>query len=89
VTRVTAVAGPGCARHVLRVIELHVEAFIESIGKRLTRWVVPINTGVADRAHGNGRRGELSQMTAGAGLMAGKTRPRGIVRALVTSRACK
>ena len=60
---------PRRARHVLRVIEFHVEAFFEAIGKSLSRGIVTVHARVADRAHGHVRRGELRQMTSGTVLV--------------------
>lgn len=72
------------ACHVLRVIELNIEAFFESIGKRLAWWIVAIHARVANRAHWNGGRSELSHVTAGAIFMTRKTRPRRVVSAMMT-----
>jgi len=76
VTRRTTGRWPRRAGHVLRVIELHIEAFFESVGKSLQRRVVPIHVRVADRTHGNVRRGELRQVTSRAVLMSGEARSR-------------
>ena len=84
VTGGATILWPRRARHVLRVIELHVEAFFESIGKRLAWWIVAIHTRMANRAHRNSRRSELSHMTAGAIFMTRKTRPRRVVSAMMT-----
>ena len=62
------------ARHVLRVIEFHVEAFIEARGKILQRWVVALRVCMADQAHRNRRRGELAAMAVGAGFVTGEAR---------------
>jgi len=57
---------PRCARHVLRVIELHIEAFFETSRKSLPRRIVTIHARVADRTHRHARRRELREMTSGA-----------------------
>ena len=62
-------------RHVLRVIELHIEALFESIRKSFERRVVAVHVRVADRTHGNVRRRELRQVTASAVFVPGKSRP--------------
>lgn len=41
---------------VLHMVELHVEALLEPVGKSLERWVRAIDVRMADRAHGNIRR---------------------------------
>jgi len=84
VTRDTAVLWPGITRHVLRVIETHVEAFFETIGEAPARRVAAIHVIVADRAHRNIWRRELRQMTPGAVLMTRKIRPHGIVGPMMT-----
>ena len=61
------------ARHVLRVIELHIEALFEFIRERLSRRVVAVHRTVTDRTHGNVRRRELRQMTTSAILVSRKT----------------
>ena len=61
------------------MIEFHIEALVETIGKRFARRIVPVYVLMTDRAHGDIRRGELCQMTAGASLVSGKARSRGIV----------
>ncbi len=74
-TRVATILGARGARHVLRVIELHIEALFELIRKSLERWVVAVHIRVADRTHGNVRRRELRQVTAGAVFVSWKSRP--------------
>ena len=59
-----SVLRPGAASHVLRMIELHVEAFFEFVRESLARRIIAINTLVTDRAHRQCRRGELCQVTA-------------------------
>ena len=65
----------GRAARVLRMIELHVEAFFESIGKGFARWIVAVDVLMTDRAHGNIRRRELRQVTTGAVFVPGKIWP--------------
>lgn len=74
------------AGHVLRMIEFNVERFVEACGKTLQRWITALRVGMADQAHRNRRRGELSAMTVGAGFVSGKARCRGVVGAFVTRR---
>ena len=71
------------------MIELDVEAFFERIGKCFARRIVAVHRTVTDRAHWNVRRGELRQVTAGAILMSGKTRPHGIVGSMMAARAAE
>jgi len=85
VTSDAAVLWPGIARHVLRVIETHVEALSETIGEASAWRVVAIHILVADRAHRNIWRRELRQMTTGAILMTRKIRPHGIVGPMMTA----
>ena len=68
----------------LRVIEFHVEALVEPIGKSSARRIVPINILMTDRAHRNIRRRELRQMTSRARFVSRETRPGGIVSAAMT-----
>ena len=72
------------ARHVLRMIELHVEGFIKARWKTFQRRIVTADIRVADHAHRYLRRRELAAMAIGARLVTGKTRCRRIVGALVT-----
>jgi len=74
-TRVAAILRARGARHVLRVIELHIEAFFELIRKSFERRVVAVHVRVADRTHRNVRRRELRQVTASAVFVSGKSRP--------------
>ena len=76
---------PRRARHVLRVIELHVEAFFEAGSESLPRRIVSVHARVADRTHRHIRRGELRQMTPGAVFVAGKDRLSGVVIAMMTT----
>ena len=84
VTRHTAVLWPRRARHVLRVIEFHVEALFEIFGKDFARRIVAVDRSVANRAHGNVRRGELRQVTAGACLVSGKVWTCRVISAAMT-----
>ena len=84
--RVTAVAtllrsrGAG---HVLRVIELHVEAFVES-RREIFEWrIAALRVGVADQAHWNRRGRELSAMAVGAGFVTREAWRRRVVGAFV------
>ena len=62
----TARLWTSCARQMLRVIELHVEALFESIRKSFARRVIAIHVLVTDRAHRNVRRRELREVTTRA-----------------------
>lgn len=73
------------AGHVLRVIELHIEALFELVREGLSRRIVAVHTLVTDRTHGNVRRRELRQVTAGAIFVTGETGPRGVVVAVMTT----
>ena len=70
-----SVFGAGRAAQVLRMIELHVEAFFEPIREGLARRIVSVDVLMTDRAHGNIRRCELRQVTTGAIFVSGKTWP--------------
>lgn len=88
--RVTAIATLRRSRFalvVLRVIELHVEAFIESRWKILERWIAALRVAVANQTHRNCRRRELSAVTISARLVSGEARRGGVVGAFVTGRA--
>jgi len=50
---------PRRAAHVLRMIELEVEAFFESVRKSFQRRIISGDVGMADRAHRHIWRGEL------------------------------
>src|SRR5262245_45429986 len=89
--RVTAIATllrSSFALHVLSMIELHVEAFIESCREVLQRWISALRVCVADQAHRNRGCCELSAMTIGAGFVTGKAWRCGVVSAFVTGIAC-
>ena len=83
----TPIFGFGIPTHVLRMIEFHVEGFLESIGKCFARRIVSVNALVADRTHGNVGRRELRQVTTRAVLVAGKTWAGRVVVAMMTTRA--
>ena len=68
----------------LRMIELHVEALFELIGKSFARRIIAIHILVTDRAHRNIRRRELRQMTTCARFVSWETRPGRIVSAAMT-----
>jgi hypothetical protein len=81
---------PGRVPHVLRVIELHIEALVESFGKRPQGGIGPIDVRMADRAHGNLRGDELREVAAGTGFVARKLWRSRVARgALVAGRALK
>lgn len=67
--------GACLSAHVLRVIELHIKAILESLRKSFDGSSWPIDIRVANHAHGNLRRDELRQMATGTGFVAGKRRP--------------
>ena len=85
VARCATILWSGGAGQVLRMIEFQVEAFFEFVRESLQRRVTVTHIGVADRAHGNVRGGELRQVAAGAILVSGKARPGGIIGAMVTA----
>ena len=89
VTTVATLRRPRRAFHVLRVIELHVEVFVERRREIFERWIPALRVGVADETHRNRRRRELSAMTIGAGTVTRETRRRGVVFAFVTGVAGK
>ena len=72
VTSDTAAFGFRFPGHVLRMIEFHVETFVEAIRKGLARRIVAVDVLMTNRTHRNVRRGELRQMTTGAVFMPGK-----------------
>ena len=87
VTGGTAVLRPDVAGHVLRVIELHVEAFFELMRKGLARGIGAIHvlmTDEADRAIGGVIFGS---MTFNAVFVTRKTRSAGVVGPSMTVRA--
>ena len=69
---------------VLRVIEFHVEGFVEARGKTLQRWIVAADISVADNAHRHSGRRELSAMTVGASLVTRKAWCGGVVGSFMT-----
>ena len=88
--RVTAIATLRRSRFalvVLRVVELHIKSFIESRREILERWVAALRVAVANQAHRNCRRRELSAMTIRASFVTGEARRRGVVSAFVTGGA--
>jgi hypothetical protein len=70
--------------HMLCVIELDVEWFVEARGKSFQRRIVAADVRVADLAHRDLRRGELAAMAISARFVTGKTWCRRVVGALVT-----
>src|SRR5262249_49358834 len=72
------------AGHVLRVIELHVEAFLENRRKIFQRRIVAGYIRVADRAHRHVRGVELREVTVGAVFVARKLWRCGVVASVVT-----
>ena len=87
VTAVATLRWPRVTLVVLRVVELHVEAFVETRGKILQWRISALGIGVTDETHRNRRRRELSAMTIRAGLVTGETRRGGVVSAFVTGSA--
>ena len=84
VTGRTAVLWSGVASQVLRMIELHIEVFFESIGKSLSWRIGPIHvlmTDITDRATSGV---ELGSMTINAVLVTWKAGTAGIVGSVVT-----
>jgi hypothetical protein len=69
---------------VLGVIEFHVEALFELIGKSFARRIISVHVLVTDRAHRNILRCELREMTSSARFVSGETGADGIVRAAMT-----
>lgn len=69
---------------VLRVIEPHVESFVEACGEILEGRIVAADVGVADNAHRDRRRCELAAVTISAGFMTGEARRCGVVGSFVT-----
>jgi hypothetical protein len=74
---------PRCACVVLRVIELHVEWFVEARRKIFQRWIVAADVGMADGTHRDSGRGELAAMTISAGFMTGEAWRCGVVGSFV------
>ena len=73
----------------LRVIKLHIEAFIETEWKCFQRRSGALDVAMANDAHRNFRRNKLCQVTLGASRVSGKRRCSGIVYARVTLGASK
>ena len=74
---------------VLRVIELHVESFVEAHRKILQRRVVALRIRVTNQAHRNCGRRELAAMAVSAGFVTGEARRVRVVTAVVTRVAGK
>ena len=75
------------AVHVLRMIELHVEAFFEGGGKSFSRWIVAAQIAVTDRAHRRVGRGVLRAMALDAVAVPGPIGLRRVVGSMMTTRA--
>ena len=58
----------------LRMIELHIETFIEVRWEVFERRIAAARVRMTNRTHGNGRRGELSEMTTRARFVSWKAR---------------
>ena len=69
---------------VLRVIELDVEWLVEARRKTLQWRIVAADVCMADDAHRDRRRGELTAMTVSTGLVTWEARGRGVVGPFVT-----
>jgi hypothetical protein len=69
---------------VLRVVKLHVKALLKSRREVLQWRSTTVDIGVTDRAHGNRRCGELTNVTILARAMAWKPGGGGIIVSLVT-----
>ena len=80
----TAALWSGIAGHVLRVIELHIEALFELIGKGLPWGIGAIHILMTDRADRATSGVVLSSMTLNAVFVAGKAGTAGIVGPVVT-----
>ncbi len=74
VTSSTALARSHTWRQMLRVIELYIEAFIESRRKTFEGRGGRFYIGVTNLAHRNGRSKKLAQVTVSARLVPGKAR---------------
>ena len=72
----TAALRPRIAGVVLRVIEFHVERFVEAGRKTFQRRIVCLRVCVADQAHRYSRSRELSAMAVSTGLVTWETRRR-------------
>lgn len=77
-TRATTLRARG-AGVVLRVIEFHVELFVEACREIFQRRIVAADVGVADRTHRDSGRSELTAMTVSAGFVTGETWSCGVV----------
>ena len=75
---------PRGANHVLRMIEFHVEAFFERVGKGFSWRIVSVDTLMTDRAHRKYGRGELRQVAAGAIFVTRKDRPGRVIVPMMT-----
>ncbi len=73
------------AGQMLRMIEFHVEAFIESVRKSLQGRMRGGHVRMADRAHRAVGVGALRLMTAEAILVYGKAGPGGIIIPMMTA----
>ena len=82
-TRASSLRSRG-AGVVLRVIEFDVEWFVEAGGEVFQRRIVAADVRVADSAHRNLRRGELTAVTIGARFVTRKAWRCGVVSTLVT-----
>ena len=71
-TTVAAIARSRGAGHVLGMVKLHIEAFIEPRRKTLKRRLGALNIRMTNQAHRNSRSEELGPVTVGAGLVTGK-----------------
>ena len=68
----------------LGVIEFHVEGFVEARGETLQRWIVAADVSVADNAHRNRGRRELTSMTLGAGFVTREARRCRVIASFMT-----
>ena len=83
-TAIATLPRSGLTFVVLRVIELNVEAFIESRWKILERWVAALRVAMANQTHRNGRHCELAAVAIRAGFVSGEEWRGGVVGAFVT-----
>ena len=75
------------ARHVLSMIEPHVETFLETCRKGFEWRIAAVNIRVTNRTHRNAWRYELGEVATGASFVARKRWRGGVVAALMTRRA--
>lgn len=75
------------AAHVLRVVELHVEAFFEFVGKAFPRRIAAISVGMADETQRRILCQDLILVAIKTIFVTGKTGQAGIIRAMMTVRA--